>query len=62
MSKKLNRTQEEILELFGGSASWEDIVAEYSGKNNAEILSALNYMWPQDDNKKLANNIHNELN
>ncbi len=63
--QKLNRTQKEILDLFGGSANWNDITTEYSGKSEVEILEALNYMWPQepqDANTKLANDIFNELN
>lgn len=61
MDTKLNSTQENILDLFGGSASWDDIKTEYSGMSEDEILKALNYMWPQDDNIQLATDIYNEL-
>jgi uncharacterized protein (DUF433 family) len=51
----------EIESLFGG-VSIKQIKKEYKNMSQEEILNALNFMWPEDDNEELAEAIYREIN
>lgn len=58
--EQLTERQERVMEATGAD-NWADVITDFDGLSQAEILESLDHMFTQGGNEQLATEIYAEL-